>query len=150
MAEATKNKIASHCDSRCQYAMDPAGDCDCECGGTNHGQGTDPAIREKQIARHGKTRRAFKEQYNDKNGIRAAQKLYRKDRAQFNKLFAEWSGTTEEVTTVHQSGTEVTVIKDSKVGDDTYSHVRRSNGKTEYRKNDKLITKAQLPVELGW
>jgi hypothetical protein len=152
-AETTKRKIATHCDARCQYAVDVGGDCDCECGGKNHGQGTDTRIREAQAVRHSKTKRGFKEHYNNEHGERAAQKLYRRDRAEFNKLYAAYSGKeapVEEITTVHQSGSEVTVIKDANFSGDIYSHVRRSNGKTEYRKNDKLITKAQVPEELGW
>lgn len=85
--EKKTGKIQSHCDARCQYATNEGGDCDCECGGKNHGKGADTVIRARQAERHSKTRRAFKEQYNKDNGNRAAQKLYRRDRAEFNKLY---------------------------------------------------------------
>lgn len=150
--EVTKNKIASHCDARCQYAIDASGDCDCECGGKNHGQGADPMVREKQAQRHSKTRRHFKDQYNEEHGIRAAQRLYRKDRAEFNKLYAAFAGVEENKLNLpsKKKAPEVEakfeVIKES----GEFQHVRYPNKKTAYLQSGKVITKAQLPVELGW
>lgn len=157
--------METKCDAKCQYANpEQAADCKCECAGKNHGQGTDTRVWEAKAERLSKTRKAFRRELNAKEP-RSGTRLYRHNREEFDKQYAEWSGKPmqeqlaldpakegedKSITTVHQSGSEVTVIKDQQVGDDTYSHVRRSNGKTEYRKNDKLITKAQLPTELGW
>lgn len=151
----------SKCDTRCQYAYADDSGCDCECGGANHGKGTDTRIWEAKEKRHSTTRRAFKEFLN-KQEPGSGRKLYKKDRAEFNKQYAEFSGKTEEevkaeeselekpIVSTHVTGDNITVIKDQKFGEDVYSHVRRNNGKTEYRKNDKIITKASLPTELGW
>lgn len=156
--------IASHCDTRCQYAdPDKIENCDCECAGKNHGQGTDIRIWETKKARLNSTRKAFRKFLNAQvKG--SGSKLYRKNRAEFDKQYLLWKngdslGTApngeelvleKPITTVHQSGSEVTIIKDQEFEGNTYSHVRRSNGKTEYRKNDKLITKKGVPTELGW
>jgi hypothetical protein len=143
------------CDLKCQYANpEHASECKCECGGENHGKGTDVRRWEAKEKRHAKTRRAFRAHLNAKES-KSGNKLYRRNRTEFNRLFAEWQKEhgvepKEEIETVHKSGSEVTVIKDATVGEDVYSHVRRSNGKTEYRKNDKMITKADVPKELGW
>jgi len=140
---------ATRCDTRCLYAMSEDG-CDCVCGGENHGRGDNIEIRTKQQQRHAKTRRAFKAHLDNTDGPKARRSLY-KNRELFNKEFAKWSGQEPVVETVHQSGNTVTVIKDKKIGDDTYSHIRRNTtNKTEYWKNEKVITKAQLPAELGW
>lgn len=158
--------IASHCDTRCQYANPELPDnCDCECGGKNHGQGTDTRIWELKNQRLSQTRKAFRKELN-KNEKGSGTKLYRKNREEFDKQYLIWKnkeqvgidpakpGADKTITTVHSAGNgpkaEITVIKDATVGEDVYSHVRRSNGKTEYRKNDKLITKAGIPAELGW
>lgn len=164
--------IASHCDTRCQYANPEIPDCNCECGGKNHGQGTDTRIWEIKNTRLGKTRKAFRKMLN-KELKGQGTKLYRKNRAEFDRLYETWKLTKEDpslitdaveldkqlppetITTVHSKGmdknAEITVIKDAEFNGDTYSHIRRiKNGKTEYRKNDKLTTKGQIPVELGW
>lgn len=161
--------IASHCDTRCQYANPEIPDCNCECGGKNHGQGTDTRIWELKNTRLSQTRKAFRKFLNAQvKG--SGSKLYRKNRSEFDKQYLIWKNgsskedpslitdaveldkqlTPEPVTTVHKSGSEVTIIKDQEFEGNTYSHVRRSNGKTEYRKNDKLITKSGVPTELGW
>lgn len=154
--------IASHCDTRCQYANPELPDnCDCECAGKNHGQGTDLRIWEAKKTRLGQTRKAFRKFLNAQvKG--SGSKLYRKNRAEFDKQYLIWKDPSvtlmdsiqedlpEPITTVHKSGSEVTIIKDQEYEGNTYSHVRRSNGKTEYRKNDKLITKKGVPTELGW
>lgn len=146
----------AQCDLRCQYANPSEdADCKCVCGGKNHGKGQDQAKWDAKQERHQKTRRAFRAHLN-KEEPKKGNRLYRRHRQEFNRLFAEWRGDSietkpsEEIETVHKSGNDITVIKDAKVGDDTYSHVRRNNGKTEYRKNDKLVTKKDLPAELGW
>lgn len=154
--------IASHCDTRCQYANpDLPDNCDCECAGRNHGQGTDIRIWEAKKTRLGQTRKAFRKFLNSQvKG--SGSKLYRKNRAEFDKQYLLWKnqevvgidpakpGADKTITTIHKSGSEVTVIKDQEFEGNIYSHVRRSNGKTEYRKNDKLITKKGVPTELGW
>ena len=161
----------AQCDLRCQYA-NPADDaeCKCVCGGKNHGKGQNKAKWDAKQERHLKTRRAFRAHLNSEKP-RSGNRLYRRHRQEFEKQYAIWreghggkpqeqkqeeqkehgvESKVEEVKTVHQSGSDVTVIKDAKVGNDVYSHVRRSNGKTEYRKNDKVCTKADVPAELGW
>lgn len=152
------SKIQSHCDSRCQYANPDNVECDCECGGKNHGQGTDTRIWEAKQKRLGATRKAFRKHLN-KEVKGSGTKLYRRNRAEFDRLYDLWKLTQDEtpnqITTVHSKGmgenAEITVIKDAEFNGDTYSHIRRiKTGKTEYRKNDKLITKGQVPVELGW
>ena len=154
--------IASHCDTRCQYANPELPDnCDCECAGRNHGQGTDLRIWEAKKTRLGQTRKAFRKLLNSQvKG--SGSKLYRKNRAEFDKQYLIWKnqevvgidsaklGEDKSITTIHKSGSELTIIKDQEFEGNTYSHVRRSNGKTEYRKNDKLITKKGVPTELGW
>lgn len=157
MAEQTK-KIAAPCDSRCQYANPDNPDCNCECGGSNHGQGSDVRVWEKKRARLSITRKAFRKSLNAEVP-RSGTHLYRHQREEFDKQYLIWKSaqlaqqeneTAPEQTTTVPQGSELTVIKDAKIGEDTFSHVRRQNGKTEYRKNDKLITKAQVPTELGW
>lgn len=161
-------QIQSHCDSRCQYANPENTECDCECGGTNHGQGTDTRIWEIKNARLSVTRKAFRKYLN---GIEkgSGTKLYRKNRAEFDKQYLIWKTPSskedptliddaiklnDSITTVHSAGngskSEITIIKDQEFDGDIYSHVRRSNGKTEYRINDKITTKSGIPVELGW
>jgi len=153
MAEST-TKVNCN-DLRCLYALSE--DCDChQCGGAFHGSGAnnmaDP-IWIKKVERSSKTRRAFRKYLNEQDP-KSGTRLYRRHREEFNKQYAEWSGEPQEIVTVHSAGTgptsEVTVIKDRRAGNDVYSHVRRANGKTEYRKNDKLITKANVPEHFGW
>lgn len=144
-------------DAKCYYAW--SDECDCKhCNGAAHGGGinnlNDP-IMVKKNARHKTTRRAFRELLNQESP-RSGIRLYRRNREEFETRYAEYLKSQgvepkpEEITTTHVSGSEITVIKDAKVGNDVYSHVRRSNGKTEYRKNDKVCTKAGIPAELGW
>lgn len=148
-------------DAKCYYAW--SDDCDCKhCEGAAHGGGinnlNDPIMVKKQ-ARHKTTRRAFRELLNQESP-RSGVRLYRRNREEFERRYAEYlkeqgvEPKPEEIVTVHSKGmgdkAEVTIIKDAKVGNDFYSHVRRANGKTEYRKNDKVCTKADIPAELGW
>jgi len=153
MAEST-TKVQCN-DLRCLYALSE--ECDChQCGGALHGSGAnnmaDP-IWVKKVERSSKTRRAFRKYLNEQDP-KSGTRLYRRHREEFNKQYAEWTGKAEPVVSIHSQGmgstANVTVIKDQQHNGDTYSHVRRSNGKTEYRKNDKLITKTQIPEELGW
>lgn len=157
--------METSCDAKCQYANPELdADCNCECAGKNHGKGTDTRVWEAKAERLSKTRKAFRRELNTKEP-KTGTRLYRHNREEFDKQYAEWSGKPlqealpledkpEEIVSVHSAGTgenaEITVIKDSNLSGDTYSHVRRSNGKTEYRKNDKLISKKQVPDELGW
>ena len=144
-------------DARCLYAQ--SDDCDCnQCGGALHGSQAGNMEDPRWVAkaeRLSKTRKAFRKLLNSQEKG-SGTRLYRRNREEFDKQYAIWAEVEtpaeqpEEIKTVHVSGNETTVIKDKKVADDTYSHVRRSNGKTEYRKNDKVITKAEVPAELGW
>lgn len=143
------------CDAKCQYANpDQAGDCKCECAGKNHGQGTDTRKWEVKAARLSKTRKAFRRELNAKEP-RSGTRLYRHNREEFDAQYAVWAGKAEPVVgepvqTTHTNGKETWVIKDQEFEGHTYSHVRRSNGKTEYRKDDKVVTKADIPAELQW
>ena len=144
-------------DARCLYATND--DCDCKhCGGALHGSKVGNMGDPQWVAkteRLSKTRKAFRKLLNSQEKG-SGTRLYRRNREEFDKQYAIWAEVEtpaeqpEEIKTVHVSGNETTVVKDMKVGNDTYSHVRRSNGKTEYRKNDKVITKAEVPAELGW
>lgn len=152
-----ENKISTSCDSRCQYA-DPekSGECNCICKGKNHGQGSNSEVWDQKHKRLSVTRKAFRKSLNNQEP-RSGTHLYRRDRLEFNKQYTIWKenqltheeSNTNEISTVPQ-GSEFTIIKDAKVGDNYYSHIRRQNGKTEYRNNDKVITKKEIPTELGW
>lgn len=157
MAEQTS------CDAKCQYA-DPekAADCNCECEGKNHGQGSDTRIWEAKAARLSKTRKAFRRHLNEQEP-KSGTRLYRHNRAEFDKQYAEWSGKPiEEVI----AETEEPLVDEEKFellksyddGQDPryWVHVRnKATGKTEYRtgtsKDDLVvITKDSVPAEAGW
>lgn len=150
MAQATK------CDNRCLYAMEE-GDCDCVCGGKNHGKGDATEIRAAQAERHGKTKRAFKEYLDSTIGKKERRRLYR-DRDGFNAQYAKWlvdnghtvdsAGMKHDKLTVDADKYEV--IKHLEFAGVNYKHVRYPNKKTAYLADEKVITKAKLPKELGW
>lgn len=150
--------METKCDAKCQYANpEKDADCKCECAGKNHGQGTETRIWEAKAKRLSITRKAFRREMNA-NEPRTGTRMYRHNREEFDKQYLIWKikQTGEEpvledpVVSTHVSGNEVTVIKDQEFEGHVYSHVRRSNGKTEYRKDDKVVTKADIPAELKW
>lgn len=151
---------AKLCDAKCLYAM--SDDCDCKnCGGAHHGSGInnmeDP-IWVKKITRLSKTRKAFRKELNAKEP-RSGTRLYRHHREEFDAQYAIWSGRAEEskpeeIVTVHSKGmgpdAEITVIKDATAFGDHYEHIRLPNGKTQYKKNGKIITKGDVHGSLQW
>ena len=97
MAEVEKAKrtIATHCDSRCQYA-DPeaAADCSCECAGANHGKGEDQRVWQAKEDRLGITRKAFRKFLNGQEP-KTGTRLYRRNREEFDKQYAIWKTEQE-------------------------------------------------------
>src|SRR5690606_25649163 len=110
---------ATKCDNKCLYA-DPeqADDCHCECGGKNHGKGTDEAKWAAKELRHIGTRRAFRAYLNEQEP-KSGNRLYRRHRQDFERQYAEWladRGITKKDKTepVKEEEVKVVILKEKK------------------------------------